>query len=47
METLIGIVIVVALLGGLFFVAKRFVKPPAGDLPDCCKGGNKAINLRR
>jgi hypothetical protein len=46
-STVIGVVVVAALLVGLFVIAKRFLKPPAGELPDCCKGGNKDINLRR
>jgi hypothetical protein len=47
METVIGIIVIVALLACLALVAKHFVKPPEGPLPDCCKGGNKNINLQR
>jgi hypothetical protein len=47
MQNVIAVVIVFAVLGGILFVAKRFLKAPKGELPDCCKGGNKEINLRR
>jgi hypothetical protein len=47
MQNVIAVVIVFAVLGGILFAAKRFLKAPKGELPDCCKGGNKEINLRR
>jgi hypothetical protein len=45
METIIVLIIVVVVLGGLVFIAKHFLKPPKGPLPDCCKGGNRNIQV--
>ncbi|MDR0569113.1 MAG: hypothetical protein LBG87_07910 [Spirochaetaceae bacterium] len=44
METIIGAVAAVALLSGILWFVKRFVKPVKGNLPDCCGlRGNRDI----
>jgi len=36
MEIITGIVLAAAALAGVAFVARRFLKPVKGPLPDCC-----------
>jgi hypothetical protein len=46
MGNMIAIVLVVAFLAGILFVAKNFLKPPKGKLPDCCSlRGNRDVKL--
>jgi hypothetical protein len=48
MENIVAVGIVFVILGGLLWLAKRFLKPVKGPLPDCCSGrGNKDLNLKR
>jgi hypothetical protein len=48
MENIIAVAIVFAILGGMLWIAKRFLKPVEGPLPDCCSGGgSKDLNLKR
>ncbi|MDR3159984.1 MAG: hypothetical protein LBU28_00035 [Spirochaetaceae bacterium] len=42
MENLIALAAALVLLGGILWIAGRFVKPVKGPLPDCCGGrGNR------
>ncbi|MDR3115819.1 MAG: hypothetical protein LBU25_09905 [Treponema sp.] len=46
MENGIALVVTIALLGGILGLAKRFLKPVKGPLPDCCKGrGNRDVQV--
>ena len=46
MENIVAIGIAFVILGGLVWIAKRFLKPVKGPLPDCCSGsGNKNSKL--
>jgi hypothetical protein len=46
MENIVAIGIVFVILCGLLWIAKRFLKPIKGPLPDCCSGsGNKNSKL--
>jgi hypothetical protein len=36
MENLIAVAAVILFLAGILFIAKKFLKPPKGPLPDCC-----------
>ncbi|MDR2740774.1 MAG: hypothetical protein LBB98_01265 [Treponema sp.] len=41
-ENIIAVVLVIVFLGGLLWLAKRFLKPVKGPLPNCCGGkGNR------
>jgi hypothetical protein len=33
-----GIALALVVLGGILWIAKRFLKPVKGPLPDCCSG---------
>ncbi|MHB9292587.1 hypothetical protein Holit_01688 [Hollandina sp. SP2] len=45
MENGIALVLAIAVLGGILWIAKRFLKPVKGPLPGCCSGrGNRDIN---
>ena len=44
MENLIAVMVVIAFLGGILLVVKKFLKAPKGPLPDCCgPRGNRDI----
>jgi hypothetical protein len=44
MENFIAVVLAIAVLGGILWIAKRFLKPVKGPLPDCCSGrGNRDL----
>jgi hypothetical protein len=46
MENVIAVVLAFAVLGGILWFAKRFLKPVKGPLPDCCRGkGNRDIKV--
>ena len=38
MDVIAGIGVALAALGSILFIAKRFLKPVKGPLPDCCGG---------
>jgi hypothetical protein len=44
MENIIALVLALVLLGGILWIAKRFLKPVKGPLNDCCGGrGNRDL----
>ncbi|MDR0721662.1 MAG: hypothetical protein LBF75_02545 [Treponema sp.] len=44
MENGIAVVLALGVLGGILWIAKRFLKPVKGPLPDCCSGrGNRDV----
>lgn len=46
MENFIAVVLAAAVLGGILWLAKRFLKPVKGPLPDCCGGkGNRDVKV--
>jgi hypothetical protein len=46
MEIIIGILFAAAVLTGIALIARRFLKPVKGPLPDCCsKEGNKNVRI--
>lgn len=48
MDIIAGLILAVIVLAVIVFIAKRFVKPVEGSLPDCCSAkGNKDMNLAR
>ena len=47
-DIIVGLIFAVIVLGSIVFIAKRFLKPVKGPLPDCCGiNGNKEMNLKR
>ena len=48
MDIIVGLLLAAAVLVGIVFIAKRFLKPVKGPLPDCCGvRGNKDLNMER
>jgi hypothetical protein len=46
MENVVAIILAAAVLAGILFTAKKFLKPVKGKLPDCCGGeGNRNIHV--
>ena len=46
MENIIAIIAVVIFMAGILLLAKKFLKPPRGKLPDCCgPRGNRDIEV--
>ena len=46
MDIIAGILFAVVMLLGVILIAKRFLKPVKGKLPDCCGiEGNKNVSL--
>jgi hypothetical protein len=44
MENIIAVIAVAVFLAGILLVAKKFLKPPKGLLPDCCgPRGNRGV----
>ena len=40
MDIITGILFAFVVLAGIAWIAKRFVKPAAGEIPRCCGGGS-------
>ena len=48
MDIIAGVIFAAIILVGIGFIAKRFLKPVKGPLPDCCgPKGNKDLNMER
>ena len=48
MDIIAGFIFAAVVLAAIIFIAKRFLKPVKGPLPDCCSiRGNKDLNLKR
>jgi hypothetical protein len=46
MENFIAVVLAIVVLGGILWIAKQFLKPVKGPLPDCYRGrGNRDIEV--
>jgi hypothetical protein len=44
MENIIAVIAVAVFLAGILLIAKEFLKPPKGPLPDCC-GPSSRLHL--
>jgi hypothetical protein len=46
MQNIIALVVAFGFLAGILLLAKKFLKPPKGPLPDCCgPRGNRDIEV--
>jgi hypothetical protein len=48
MDIVLGILFAVVALAGIILIAKRFLKPVKGPLPDCCSiRGNRDLQQNK